>query len=162
MMAQIPTPLPHAQQALHLRQLGTDGIGVSVARLPQRVAHQLVRAGFFLSLAYAVQAPALAQVEPLYQTVPLHCAGPGAVGAGALQLNSEPRPDWLTGLVEFFSAVPPECSSVSKQNTQQKCQERERGVLERFKDRHPVAFNLLVAGITLLAGFYIGGGFERK
>jgi hypothetical protein len=33
-------------------------------------------------------------------------------------------------------------------------------VLESFKQRHPVAFNLLVSGLTLLAGFYIGGGFK--
>lgn len=137
-----------------------NGLGINDQQLAQRVRLGLLTATLGMLLPGALNAAPVPTGGALLQPIPFHDVGRGATRAGVFGLTQSPRPDWITGLVEFLSAVPPECSSVSKKNTEQKCQQRERGVLERFKERHPVAFNLLVAGLTLLAGFNIGGGFQ--
>lgn len=161
-MAQQDTPAtsPRLQQPRQGLRRAAHGLRIGVAHFPQRCAAALLLAGLFMGSAGGSYAAPVASAGALLQAVPLHQSGAGAVGAGVFGLSQSPRPDWITGLVEFLSAVPPECSSVSKQNTEQKCQQRQRGVLERFKNSHPVAFNLCVAGLTLLAGFYLGGGFK--
>ena len=159
-MAQHPTQSTPPHKGQQSRPGATHRRRVLVKHLSHRVA-ALLLFGQLLSAAPGLAHGAGAVgAQAVLHAVDLNQAGRGAVSAGALTLSQQPRPDWITGLVEFFSAVPPECSAVSKQNTQQKCQQRQRGVLERFKDLHPVAFNLVVMGITLLAGFYIGGGFQ--
>lgn len=138
-----------------------DLIRITEKRLSNRVLSHLCAAALVVGLPCSLNAAPVQRAGSLLQPIPFHSAWHRPVQAGLFDLVDGPRPDWITGLVEFLSSVPPECSSVSKQNTQQKCQQRDRGVLESFKERHPVAFNLLVAGLTLLAGFWIGGGFER-
>lgn len=133
---------------------------VGIHHLPQRIGAGLLFGNLLCMAPGLAHGAGTASAQALLQPIALNQAQPLAVGTGVGALGQQPRPDWITGLVEFFSAVPPECRSVSQENTQQKCQERERGVLERFKESHPVAFNLLVAAVTLLAGFYIGGGFK--
>ncbi len=154
-----PSARPHQRQ--HPPRRLAQGVRVSIRSLARAVRPYLLAVALAVGLASPLNAQPQAPAGALLQAVPLDRAGHGPVRAGASDLGQSPRPDWITSLVELFSAVPPECSAVSKQNTQQKCQQRERGVLENFKEQHPVAFNLLVAGLTLLAGFWIGGGFER-
>lgn len=151
--ALLQQPGQHQRRALHGRRVG-------VGHITHGAALALLITGLCVGTAGRVNAAPVAGAGALLQAVPVGQAGGGAVGAGAFGLSQSPRPDWITRLVEFLSAVPPECRAMAQQNTQQKCQQRQRGVLERFKDRHPVAFNLVVMGITLLAGFYIGGGFQ--
>jgi hypothetical protein len=73
-----------------------------------------------------------------------------------LNLIEKPAPDWRRSLVEFFSQVPPECQAMSKDNTKKECQDRERGVLEKFFESHPVAFNLLLSALALMFGILTG------
>ena len=96
----------------------------------------------------------------MLQPVALDRDGASNVSAGVPALAQQPTPDWLTSFVEFLSAVPPECRAVAKPRANEKCEQRQRGVLERFKESHPVTFNLLIAVATLLAGFQVGGGFK--
>ena len=151
------TPVNERQQG---RPGAAHGGRVGVKRLPNSVAALLLLAHLLCTAPRLAHGAGASGAQPVLQPVALDQAWAGAVQARTLALSDQPRPDWLTGLVEFLSAVPPECSAVSKQNTQQKCQQRERGVLERFKERHPVAFNLVVMAVTLLAGFWVGGGFK--
>lgn len=159
-MAQQHTRSTPPGEGQHIRPGAAHSRRVGIGRLPHRILLVVLPGYLFSPLPALAQGAASAGAQTLLQPVQLDQAGLRTVNAGGAALGQQPRADWLTGLVEFLSAVPPECRAVPGQHPKQECQQRERGVLERFKERHPVAFNLVVAGLTLLAGFYVGGGFQ--
>lgn len=164
-MAQQHTPAAGSGQSPGFQQPGQLGRGAlhilrrGVAHLTKVVA-QLCLAGTLVGLSSSVNAAPVPAAGALLDQIPSGQTGPAAVSVGADSLGQGPRADWITGLVEFLSAVPPECRTVPNKQPKKECEQRERGMLERFKESHPVAFNLVVMAITLLAGFYIGGGFQ--
>ena len=154
---QTQSPPSGVSQALTHSRL--DGRGVGVIRLPQRIACQRALAGLLLALPCGHKALAAPKVDALHQQVNLHNVRPLAVGAGLVHLTQQPGTDWISRVVEFLSAVPPQCRAMADKKPDQECQQRKKGVLEQLKHDHPVLFNLAVAAATFVLGFYITGGF---
>lgn len=74
-----------------------------------------------------------------------------------MPLREEERPNWFDGFVAFFTPIAPECCVVAKQNTQQECNDRDRRVVQDLEDqRQHAVLNVVIAALTLLAGFAIG------
>lgn len=159
-MAQPKNPSTPRSKAQHLSPGSGNRPRVCIRHPSHRIALVLLLGHLFSPLPSAAQGTTPAPAQTLLQSVQLDQTGAGHEGAGRPGLGQQPRADWLTGLVEFFSAVPPECRAVPNQHPHKECEQRERGVLERLKESHPVAFNLVVAGLTLIAGFIVGGGLQ--
>ena len=132
---------------------------VTVKNLPAGILVCRALALVVLALPCGQKAVAMPAPQAADKLVHLSAAGPFTVGAGLVQLSDEPGTHWLGSIVEFFAPVPPQSGAVAQQQAQRESEQRDRGVLEQFKHRHPVLFNLTIAALTLLAGFYIGGGF---
>lgn len=144
-------------QALTQRRFNTRR--VTVKNLPALALVGRALALVALALPCGQKALAVPAPQAADKLVHLSAAGPFTVGAGLVQLNDEPGTHWLGSVVEFFTPVPPQSGAVAQQQAQRESEQRDRGVLEQFKHRHPVLFNLAFAAIAFLAGFYITGGF---
>ena len=150
-------PAPRVAQAFAHR--GAHGLRVAKLRTTRGAALQRLFAGLLLALPCSHEALAAPQGHALLHPVDGYQVRHAGAPVGRGLLAQQPGADWISRLVEFLSLVPPQCRAVAQQNAQQECGKRDKGVLERLKHDHPVLFNLAVAGATLLAGFYIGGGF---
>lgn len=158
-MSNQSNPLHTPSKGKQLATRSTHGVWVSVKHLAGVCGLVLCLALFQHALPSRAEAAPLPPRQAVLELVDLDSAGPGAIRTGSINLAEQPGSNWLTRLVEFFTPVSPKCGAMPQQQAHQKCEQRERGVLENFKRDHPVAFNLLVSALTLLVGFYIGGGF---
>lgn len=136
-----------------------DSSRVSVKGLPNSVLLCRFLALIILALPCSQKALALQGTQAAGEVVYIGSTGALAIGAGATKLSQQPSTDWLGGIVQFFAPIPPQGGAVAQQQAQQERNDRHSGVLEQFKHRHPVLFNLAFAAIAFLAGFYITGGF---
>jgi hypothetical protein len=132
---------------------------VSVKGLPNSVLLCRVLALIILALPCGQKALALQGTQAAGEVVYISSARALAIGAGATKLGQQPSADWLGGIVQFFTPIAPQGGAVAQQQAQQERNDRHSGVLQQFKHRHPVLFNLAFAAIAFLAGFYITGGF---
>lgn len=143
-----------------LRNCGLYCRRVHVVRYTHRRLAQRCIAGVLLALPCAHEALALPLAQPLGQLVYSSHTGHTSEGRGTALLAQQPGADGLSRIVEFLTPVPPKCGAVPDQKADKECEKRDKGVLEKFKHDHPVVSNLIVAGLTFLGGFYIGGGFQ--
>lgn len=158
--ADVCTPaLAPFSQPQALTQRGFNTRRVAVKNLPAGILVCRALALVILALPCSQKALAVPAPQAADKLVHLSASGPFTVGAGLVQLSDEPGTHWLGSIVEFFAPVAPQSGAVAQQQAQQERNDRNSGVLEKFKHRHPVLFNLAIAALTLLAGFYIGGGF---
>jgi hypothetical protein len=135
-----------------------DRFNVKVVALAQHVRAAFAAAVVAQVLQGGTPAWAAPVADELVKQIHLSSAGLGTAPAGAFHLSEQPSSNWVRSTVEFLSSVPPECQAVPKPEAQQKCQQRERGVLEKFHDQHPNATALLLLLVILLMGILVGIG----
>lgn len=123
---------------------------------------QLVVAGSLVLLPCAAQASGSATTEPVINQVELLQRGSCAHDRWFAPLIEQESTQWLDSVVAFFTPIAPECCLVAKQHTQQECNDRDRRVVQDLEDqRQHAALNVVVAALTLIAGFALGLGGGR-
>ena len=75
------------------------------------------------------------------------------VRSGELNLLKQVRAHDGRRVIEFLADVAPQSKPVPQQEPQKECSKRKCGAYEQFAEDHPIAFNVLLAFITLLIGF---------
>lgn len=156
-MTKCTSPQPGIVQALGYG--ATDSRAVCVIGLAN-----LIRCAGSLSLlllAAPCFSKAVSPPENLmgFEQVQFDGRGPLAVGTGIVQLAQQEAEHRHSSGVEVLPAVAPQCGAVTDEQADQKCQQGKPGGTEQLGHDKSVLKNVMLAIVTLVAGFAIGGGF---
>ena len=127
-------------------------------RLSVAVCHQMslhygcILAGFLLCGPCIAKPFPLPEIELAHKSVQFE-RGDFFVRGREFDLLKQVGAHDSRGVIEFLADVAPQSKPVPQQEPQKKCSKRKCGAYEQFAEDHPIAFNVLVAFMTLLIGF---------